>query len=243
MNMKKFILLFGCLIAGVSTYSQNAVMLLKGISESAPKTLCRAVNVPAAGYSIANQALLSHRPDKLSYVNVCFAVQLSAEKDLIAKSIASPTTLYGPYIYLRRIEDAGRDSELVNPAYATVWKHIHQTGYYNGAHHIINKSVIKRIHSGIKQNGEKLCLDCMQRDAPAIFHPMHGNPTYNNVFHNHEEQYEIYRASGVKALMQHQIKKINKLNRDIGLPEIEGEMYDGLMKEAELWCAIYGLKF
>jgi len=241
--MRKLILLFGFLILNSPIYSQNAVQLLKSISKPGTKTLYRVVNLPAADYLIGQQALLSHSPTRFSAVNLNSALQLATEQSVTAGSLGSPLTIYGPYRYLRKVSDASEDLNLVNPAFTTAWKNINKVGYYNGAHHIVNKSVIKRIHSGLKNEGGHPNLEDMQRDAPAIFHPMHGNPNYTDVFHNHEEQYQTYRQYGIKAVMQLQIKKINQVNREIGLDDISDEMYNGLMQEAELWCKIYGMKF
>ena len=99
------------------------------------------------------------------------------------------------------------------------------------------------IHSDLQRNGIKVNLESMQKNAPALFHPMHGNPNYEDVFHNPYEQYEIYKKSGAKAVMKNQIEKINLLNIELGIPEISEEMIDGLIKETELWCQIYNVRY
>jgi len=246
--MKRLVLLCSFLLLNVGVvHSQNAVQLVKsaskGASKSYTKTICRSVTVPTAGYMAGKQALLSHNPANFACTDLYSAIQLATQKSITAKSIASPMEVYGPYCYLRKISDAAEDSQLVNPEFKDAWKHINKSGYYNGAHHIVNKSAIKLIHDDLKRAGANPWLESMQRDAPAIFHPMHGNPNYNNVFHNAQEQYQIYKQSGIKAVMQHQIKKINQVNRKIGLDDMSEEMYNGLMHEAELWCKIYGIRF
>lgn len=235
--------MLGILVLSINTYGQNAIKIVNGIYGISTKSVCRTVNIHIGGYWVAESALLAHNPTKIDWSNTYCAVQIATEKAILARSIASPTTIYGPYNYLKKIAEATKDEDLVNPKYVDVWKHINTSGYYNGAHHIINKSVIKMIHADLKKIGKKENLESMERNAPALFHPMHGNPRYVDVFHNPYEQYEIYRASGVKGLMEHQINKINDLNRHLGIPEIDEKMQDGLMKEARLWCEIYRVRF
>lgn len=250
--MKKLILLVSFLVLNIGVvHSQNAVQLLQGASKAASaagaktstKIVFRTVTLPAGGYMVGKQALLSHHPANFSSRDLYQSIQLATQKSITAKSIASPMDVYGPFCYLRKISEAAQDPKLVDPEFFHLWKHINQSGYFNGAHHIVNKSAIKLIHDDMKRAGANPDLESMQRDAPAIFHPMHGNPNYNDLFHNAQEQYRIYKQSGIKAVMEHQIKLINQINRRIGLDEISESMYDGLMHEAELWCEIYGLKF
>ena len=240
--MKKLIIFFIALF-NVNAYSQNAYKIVKGIYGISTKSICRETTVHIGGYWIAERALLSHNPTKINWTNTYCAVQLETEKAILRNSIASPTTVYGPYNYLKKIAEATKDDTLVNPRYIDVWNRINTTGYYNGAHHIVNKSVIKMIHADLKKIGKKENLESMERNAPALFHPMHGNPNYIDVFHNPYEQYSIYKEKGIKAVMEHQIDKINELNRKLGIPEISEKMQDGLMKEAQLWCEIYGVRY
>lgn len=246
--MKRLVLFFSFLVFSVSAvHSQNAVQLsrnvCKGASKSYGVTISRTVTVPAGCYMLGKEALLAHNPSNFVCTDFYSSLQLATQKYISAKSIASPMDIYGPYRYLRKISDAAADTQLVDPEFKDAWKHINKSGYYNGAHHIINKSVIKRIHADLKRAGANPNFEEMQRDAPAIFHPMHGNPNYNNAFHNTQEQYKIYKQRGVKAVMDYQIEKINEVNRKLGFNEISDEMYDGLMHEAKLWCEMYNLRF
>ena len=96
------------------------------------------------------------------------------------------------------------------------WERIEQSGSYNGAHHIVTKFVIKEIGG----NSEAIA------NAPSIFHPLHNDPKYEQVFHNHKKQLEIYKQSGIKGIILDFFNNVDGFNQ---------EEIDMIMLEAEFW--------
>ena len=93
----------------------------------------------------------------------------------------------------------------------------------------------------MKKEGKKFNLEEAQRNAPAIFHPLHGDPRFQEIFHDPLEQYETYIKFGMKAVILNKLAQINKLNAIEGFPELPIEYMDGLLKETELWTKYNGL--
>lgn len=167
-------------------------------------------------------------------------VNIELERVITANSLKNPAKVYGPYKYLKAYSKASKNPLLVNEKYLDNWKHINTTGYYNGAHHLINKSTIKLIYLDLKAEGKDVRLEEMQANAPAIFHPLHGDKDYLEVFHNSEQQYHDYKLFGMKVVVIGAIEKIDRTSIDLGFEPYSIEYLEGVLKEAELWCKYWG---
>ena len=229
----------------LSSYAQNAVGLYRAIRGLRATTrVCRTTTVNLSNFWVARDALATHQQYRNFYfTNTNSCVQLHVEQQLLANQLKSPMTIYGPYNYVRAISTAAKDRELINEKYMSAWKHIRQTDGYNGVHHIVPKAVIEQIYRDMKASGKKVSLSDMQQNAPSMFHPFHGKPEYQHIFHNIEEQYAIYNEHGMRALMVHQLELINDINIQIGLTPMPDWYIDGLLQETKLWCKHFGLVY
>lgn len=229
-------------LPSTNSYAQNAVTLFRGILNArSTATICRTTTVHLGRYWAAEAALRSHQYDHFYFTNTDCKVKLAIEQQILAESIKSPMTIYGPYVYVRAVGKAAKNEKLVNKKYLGAWKYINQSYGYNGVHHIVTKLVIERIYLDLKQQGRKVSLSDMQNNAPSMYHPFHGRPEYEHIFHNVDEQYQIYKEHGMRALMVHQLELINDINIRIGLRPMTDQYIDGMLKETKLWCEVYGL--
>ena len=81
----------------------------------------------------------------------------------------------------------------------------------------------------------------METNAPSIFHPMHGNPKFAEVFHNIDQQYHDYQMFGMKVTIMSLLERIDEINISLGAQPMPEWYLDGILKEAELWSRYYGL--
>ena len=141
-------------------------------------------------------------------------------------AIMPPSRLVGPTNYLRGVSTRlkGRPG----------WERIGQSGGYNGAHHIVTRAVIKQI-SG--KSGEILS------NAPAVFHPLHNNPNFEYMFHDHKRQLQIYENSGVEGVIIDFFDRANAVSKRLGLPLYNDEVIKQALLEGELWAKHWGLKW
>lgn len=229
----------------VGSYAQNAVGVFRAIRGIRSTTrITRVAEVRINNFWVARDALASHRNyTNFDFTNTSSRIQLQVEQRIRAEQLKSPTTFYGPYNYMRAVSSVSRDQKLVNPRYAAAWKHLRQTEGYNGAHHLVMTAVIERIHADLKASGHKVSLSDLKNNAPCIFHPFHGRPEYQHIFHNLDEQYAIYTEHGMRALIVHQLELINDINIQIGLEPMPDWYIDGILKETKLWCNHFGLVY
>lgn len=139
--------------------------------------------------------------------------------------IRHPSLVAGPNSYLKGL---GRRFKGVSG-----WNKIEQSGGYNGAHHIITKSVIKKL------GGSNECIN----NAPSVFHPLHNNSTFEQTFHNHEKQLEIYNQKGIRGIMEQFFEEINEVNKALGIPPYRRELQYKLFLEAQLWSEHWGFRW
>lgn len=239
--MKKICILLLCIIPS-TVYSQNAVTLLRSLRTLNPTTLCRSINVPEAyAMEALNVGLYQGYNTRISTNDIGCRIQVNIERQFLLNSIKSPETVYGPYNYMRAFAKVTQDDKLVNKKFLDKWRKIHQTTGYNGAHHLISKSTIEMIYNDLKKQGKKVSLSDMQNNAPSIFHPLHGVPLYNNVFHNAEQQYYDYNRFGMKVTIISLLERIDEVNLKVGLKPMPEKYLQGVLIEAELWCKYYGL--
>lgn len=170
-------------------------------------------------------------------------VNVEIERVIASNSLKNPARVYGPYKYLKAYSKASNNPLLVNEKYIDNWKHINTTGYYNGAHHLINKSTIKLIYLDLKAQGKDVRLEEMQANAPAIFHPLHGDKDYLEVFHDSEQQYYDYKRFGMKVTVISLLERIDQVSMKLGLSPMPIEYLESVLKEAELWCKYWEINW
>lgn len=242
--MKRTISLIILLFFSAGSFSQNAVQLLRPINGGTGAIIVREINVPLRlAASATRVAQLNPNDNCFVGLQSNFRANIELERVITANSLKNPVRIYGPYKYLKAYSRASRNTLLVNTKYLDNWKHINTTGYYNGAHHLINKSTIKLIYADLKAEGKSVRLEEMQANSPAIFHPLHGDMEYREIFHNSEKQYEDYKKFGMKVTVISALEQIDRVSISIGLPPYPKEYLEGVLKEAELWCKYYDMKW
>ena len=225
----------------LSVYSQSAVTLLRSLRNLKPTTICRTMSVPISRSFEAIDIARMQAPNRYTFTNTDCRVKVYLERELLSQSIKAPETIYGPYKYVRAFSTAAKTEELVNRKYLERWKHINDVQGYNGVHHLISKSTIKRIHADLKQRGKKVSLSDLESNCPSILHPLHGHPEYQDVFHNIDQQYEDYQKFGMKITILSLLERIDEENVKLGLPTFPEWYLEGILKEAELWTKYNGL--
>lgn len=224
-------------------FSQNAVTLLRPRNLSTSAIIVRKINVPMI---LGAQAVRVARLDKNNFYEISidkFRVNVEIQREITFKSLRNPIGVYGPYKYLKTVSKASQNPLLVNDKYIDNWKHIHTLGYYQGAHHLINKSTIKMIYKDLKEQGYDVHLNEMEANAPAIFHPLHGDQDFREVFHNSEQQYYDYKLFGMKVVVISLLERIDEIGMAHGLKPYSQEYLEGVLKEAQLWCIYYNIKW
>ena len=158
---------------------------------------------------------------------------------IIEQPFCSPEEVPGGYNYLRTVSKEMRAENF--------WKDIVDSDSYNGAHHIINKSVLEVIYKDLeiraRQANTKLdfTFDEFQSNAPAVFHPFHNVTKYKHIFHNRERQLRLYYSEGVFGCVEDYFKQINEVNALKGLRLYDQEFKRTTLLETMLWARRYGL--
>lgn len=241
--MKKVVLILLTLIS-TNIYSQSIVGIARNVRFK-PVVIRRTIRVPIARTHEAIYVGRAHqrlfRNTRYTFTNTSSLTLIKIERELSRHTLESPQQLFGSYNHLRAHSKVSKNRALIMKKYEEEWKRINDAQGYNGIHHIINKYSIKLIHDQAKREGRKFNLDEAQKNAPAIYHPLHGDPKYQHIFHNPVEQYEIYMQFGMKSVILNKLREINELNIEKGFPELPEEYIDGLVKETELWTRYHGL--
>jgi hypothetical protein len=63
------------------------------------------------------------------------------------------------------------------------------------------------------------------------------------VFHNSEQQYYDYKRFGMKVLVISLLERIDEVGMRHGFNPFPQDYLEGVLKEAELWCKYYGMKW
>lgn len=113
------------------------------------------------------------------------------------------------------------------------WTDVFKSGGYNGAHHIVTKSVLKQLGYG----PETL------NNAPSVFHPLHNNKNFELTFHDHTTQMELYKKYGIQGVIIDFFERINAINMALGMPEYTPEQVQQELNEGHLWAKHWGLKW
>lgn len=244
--MKKLALFLLTFILPISLYSQCFIRVCKTIRPRKFTRIERRIktNIPRSFYAIdiaKRQSLNRHT--SWSFTNTSSKVEVTINRRLAEQSLRSPRNIYGPYKYVRTFSRISKQENLVAAQYIKEWKGIQESQGYNGAHHLVNKYTIKLIHDQMKSNGIKFNLTECQNDAPAIFHPLHGNPLFKEIFHNPEQQLADYNQFGMKVVVSNILNNIEKINIENGLGAFPELYKESILLETEFWCKEYGLKF
>lgn len=237
--MKKILIILCCFIA-TNCYAQNVVKLVRTLRWK-PIALERTINTSISESFAAIDIAKRQAPNNWYFDNNGDRIQVVLQKKLLEGSIKSPTTLYGPYIYLKQLPRLINDEKLFDEKFKSSWNKINKTQGYNGVHHLISKSTIKLIHIDLKSQGKKVSLSDMENNAPSIFHPLHGHPDCQKIFHNTEQQFFDYKRFGMKVTIISLLERIDKLNVSLGAQPYPEWYLEGVLKEAELWCKHYGI--
>ena len=157
-------------------------------------------------------------------------VRLGVERAVITatmhQSLQRPTALVGTNNFLIKVAKEFRKT----PS----WKKISHRAGFNGSHHIVNKYVIKQIARGRSE---------IAANAPAVFHPLHGNPEFIHIFHDQTRQLELYETGGIQAIVLDFFTRINEVNRELQLPEYTEAQIVQTSLEAELWARHWDLRW
>ena len=171
-------------------------------------------------------------------------IMQAVKKEIVLQSVIEqpfclPEEVPGGYNYLRTVSKEMRCEG--------VWKKVVDSDSYNGAHHIINKSVLEVIYKDLeiraRQAGNMIdfTFDEFQSNAPAVFHPFHNSSKYKHIFHNRERQLRLYYSEGVFGCMEDYFKQINQVNALEGLQLYDREFMRTTLLESSLWAQHYGL--
>lgn len=244
LKMKKLVILF--LLLPLNIYSQNLIRLHRTIRPRNYTRLSRTIttSIPRGflAFDIAKaQSLNGHTSWK--FINTQSKLKIIIDRKLKEHSLKSPKTIYGPYNYVRTFSKISRQESLIYTQNLTEWRQLHQPQGFNGAHHLVNKYTIKLIHEQMKENGRKFNLSDCQNNAPAIFHPLHGNPKFKYIFHNPEQQLAEYNQFGMKVVVSNILNNIEKISIENGLGTLPELYKKSILLETEFWCKEYGLKF
>lgn len=239
--MKKYIITLILFLISFSLYAQNAVALYRSLINLETATICRTITVPKnLAVEVINVGDMQSL-NKYNLQSLNCDIQLSIERALAEHSIKSPEMIYGPFKYVRGISTIARNVNFVDERYVNLWGKINETTGYNGIHHLISRATIKRLHADLKASGNKVSLMEMENNAPSIFHPLHGNPEYQAIFHDADKQYDDYQKYGMKFTVLRLLGRINFVNIGAGLKPMPKWYIQGILAEAELWTKYYGL--
>lgn len=232
------------LLNSTLVYSQNIIKISRSLRNLRYTNITRTIhtNIPRGfvALDIAKyQALNAHT--NWNFTNTSTSIDVIITRKLAAQTLKSPRTIYGPYNYVRTFSKISKDESLTTGRHLEDWRHINNSQGYNGAHHLINKYTLKIIWENQRKNGIKTNLDDMQKNAPAIFHPLHGDKRFQYIFHNPVAQIDDYNMYGMKMVILDLLNQIDEAGISIGLPRMNEDYILGILKEAELWCKTYQL--
>lgn len=227
-------------------HTQNAYQVLKQISKGSKRALvCRTITTNVVNANLARNAALLRNTSNYSQHLLDCKIKINTEFSIPV--LKKPESLYGGYNYLKILSTMARRDKFIADGYQRVWKNINNSTTYNGVHHIVNKSTLELIHRELKAKGlhSNVNLAEMQNNAPAIFHILHGNPEYKDIFHNSEYQLKMYHMYGIKGILEDFFRKMDNISlvTNYKIQYIPNFVKEGIMAEAELWAKNYNLKW
>lgn len=214
-----------CLFLSVNAYSQNIYQVVKAGRKGL--RVMRTITVSPRNMRLASRVISERAPNTKISANVKRAI-ITAE---MRQPICHPTQLVGGYNYLRTT--AKRFKSLPQ------WEKITKSGGYNGAHHIVTQTVIDAI---AKEEGIKHVTE-IKANAPAVYSPLHGNPMYTDLFHDHATLLKVYHEKGVRGLVLDFFERLNEAHKTEGLMLYDEETIRLELGEAELWSKTWGFKW
>jgi len=224
--------------------AQNKIKIIRSAFTRTPQAIERQIQTRIGIAQLGHRVGLAQQPDLLDFRTDKKYAYWVLERKVAEHTIPNPKKLYGPYGYLKTISSlTKKHKELVRIEAYHDWHNIQNVQGYNGVHHLISKSTIAMIHADLKQKGIKVSLSEMQYNAPSIFHPLHGHPTYQEVFHDFEQQYHDYNRFGMKITVISLLERIDEINAKLGFPLMKERYLEGILSETELWCRTYGLNY
>lgn len=234
------------LLLPLDIFSQSAFNIVKASKNSfKPSIVCRSITTQVANVSLAKEILRTQQiitNPSYTYLNrkVCVP-EVRVTYQFLTPQLTYPERLYGGYNYLKLISRMSRN-KLIDKNFLHIWKNINRTQTYNGVHHIVNKSTLQEIHLRANLKG-KVRLDEMQNNAPAVFHSLHGNPLYKDIFHNRDRQVETYFNYGMKVVIDDFFNEVSIASRKEGVRFFSKEVIENTYKEAHLWCNTFNCKW
>ena len=242
--MKKLICVLVGVLFGTVVLGQSVFKVLGNAARTTSKSgvlICRTLEVPKTSSALARDVLQSRKllsPVVRSNKGCRIVLTTTFNQPLLR----DPERIYGGYNYLRLISRISLEHGAVAPGFNEVWKRIHRTAAYNGAHHIVTKATLKEIHARYNLTCN---LTDMQNNAPALFHIAHGNPEYSELFHNVDLQLSLYDYGGVSAIIDHFFETSYKISQEsLGVIRFYNkETISGTYAEAELWARQFGLRW
>ena len=145
--------------------------------------------------------------------------------------LVKPYQVVGGYNYLKMIGKTFKN----RPG----WRSLGESGWYNGAHHIVTQTVITKIaeEAKIADTAE------MKANAPAVYSLLHNHPAYSDLFHDHQMLLDTYHRSGVKGIVTEFFERLNAVNEKVGLPLYDEEFINATLLEAELWAKHWNIRW
>lgn len=244
----KLIPLILFLLLSTSSFSQSVFNIVKAARNATrPNVICRTITIRTSGLSIANRVIGSSilsSPIRYKPINSRLCIpKTTITYDFKIPIITYPEKLYGPYNLLKLISRNSRTNKLISKEYISIWKQINNSQTYNGAHHVFNKSTISLIYNIEKLSKNGFLLHEIQNNAPALFHSLHGNPIYKDIFHDRKKQFELYQKGGVKLVLDDFFKNVHIISKEENVRFFSKEVIRNTYLEARLWCETFNLKW
>lgn len=187
----------------------------------------RTIQIAPQHWELARQVALKHT----SFSDVKLARKVARVQFQFRQSVVQPYNVTGGYNYLKMVGKAFKN----RPG----WRSLDESGWYNGAHHIVTKTVITEIAKevGIEDPAE------MKANAPAVYSQLHNHPAYSDLFHDHQMLLDTYHRSGVKGVVTEFFERLNAVNKKLGLPLYDEEFIGTTLLEAELWAKHWNIRW
>lgn len=236
------------LLLSTNVFSQSAFNIVKvARNVTRPNVICRTITIRTSGLSVANSVINSSilsSPVRYKSINSKLCIpKTTITYDFKIPIITYPEKLYGPYNLLKLISRNSRTNKLISKEHIDIWRQINNSQTYNGAHHIFNKSTISLIYNVEKLSKNGFLLHEIQNNAPAVFHSLHGNPTYKDIFHGKEKQFELYQKGGVKLVLDDFFKNVHIISKKENVRFFSKEVIRNTYSEARLWCETFNLRW
>lgn len=240
----KYILAALCCALAMSAHGQSIVRIARaGLLRTPRPVIRRTITVPIAHFDYARQAVQYQRyTHKELHEHMGTHLQLTTERAIARHELRSPSQIIGPYNYVRAHSTVAKMEGTIHPSFVEDWKHLNDVQGYRGAHHLVNKYALEMIYKEQKRLGIKQGkLHEMQSNAPTIYHPLHGDPTAQEVFHDADKQVHDYFNFGMKVVVLGKLADIDLLNTQHGFPNLPQTYIEAVLAEAQLWSIHNGL--